>query len=135
MPNSLVCSGYVSNRRLLLSLADAGGRLMYSGKDLAELSGYTSRVYSLLSSLHALDNDIYPENARPASLPEGMVCQNHGISSPVLTLSHFTTWLACQAMSSSDRVICSSRASQLSHLRVARQVLNEAVKSSFKAWT
>jgi len=66
-------TGYVSNRRLLLSLADAGGRLMYSGKDLAELSGYTSRVYSLLASLHALDQDVYPENPRPASLPDGTV--------------------------------------------------------------
>lgn len=46
---------------------------MYSGKDLAELSGYTSRVYSLLSSLHALDNNIYPENPRPASLEDGAV--------------------------------------------------------------
>ncbi|KAK4685379.1 hypothetical protein P7C73_g4775, partial [Tremellales sp. Uapishka_1] len=61
---------YVSNRRLLISLADAGGRLMYSGKDLAELAGYTSRVYSLLSSLHALDNGIYPTNSRPESLAE-----------------------------------------------------------------
>ncbi|BEI87672.1 uncharacterized protein CcaverHIS019_0103900 [Cutaneotrichosporon cavernicola] len=60
---------YVSNRRLLISLGDAGGRLMYSGKDLAELSGYTSRVYSLLASLHALDNNDYPKNPRPASLP------------------------------------------------------------------
>ncbi|OXH58798.1 ATP-binding cassette, subfamily D (ALD), peroxisomal long-chain fatty acid import protein [Cryptococcus neoformans] len=60
--------GYVSNRRLLLSLADAGGRLMYSGKDLAELSGYTSRVYSLISALHSLDNGIYPEHPRPSSL-------------------------------------------------------------------
>jgi ATP-binding cassette subfamily D (ALD) long-chain fatty acid import protein len=65
--------GYVSNRRLLLSLADAGGRLMYSGKDLAELSGYTSRVYSLLASLHALDNDIYPENPRPDTMPPDQV--------------------------------------------------------------
>ncbi|MDN8677471.1 hypothetical protein Q0N25_13875, partial [Staphylococcus aureus] len=54
---------------MLLSLGDAGGRLMYSGKELAELSGYTSRVYSLLASLHCLDNNIYPENPRPASLP------------------------------------------------------------------
>ncbi|WVQ86068.1 hypothetical protein IAT38_008236 [Cryptococcus sp. DSM 104549] len=60
---------YMSNRRLLLSLADAGGRLMYSGKDLAELSGYTSRVYALLAALHSLDNNIYPENPRPESLP------------------------------------------------------------------
>ena len=60
----LIFSDYVSNRRLLLSLADAGGRLMYSGKDLAELSGYTGRIYSLLSSLHALENDTYPEQDR-----------------------------------------------------------------------
>lgn len=46
---------------------------MYSGKDLAELSGYTSRVYSLLASLHSLDNNIYPENARPDSLPRDQV--------------------------------------------------------------
>lgn len=36
---------------------------MYSGKDLAELSGYTSRVYSLLASLHALHNDIYDDSS------------------------------------------------------------------------
>lgn len=42
---------------------------MYSGKDLAELSGYTSRVYSLISALHSLDNGIYPEHPRPSSLP------------------------------------------------------------------
>ena len=34
---------------------------MYSGKDLAELSGYTSRVYALLSSLHGLEAGIYPD--------------------------------------------------------------------------
>lgn len=41
---------------------------MYSGKDLAELSGYTSRVYALISTLHSLDNGIYPEHPRPSSL-------------------------------------------------------------------
>lgn len=50
---------YISNRRLLLSLADAGGRLMVSGKDMAELAGHTSRVYALLSTLHALNTDQY----------------------------------------------------------------------------
>lgn len=50
---------YISNRRLLLSLADAGGRLMYSGKDISELVGYTSRVYSLLASLYELDSGDY----------------------------------------------------------------------------
>ncbi|WVO17395.1 hypothetical protein L204_105087 [Cryptococcus depauperatus] len=59
---------YMSNRRLLLSLADAGGRLMYSGKDLAELSGYTTRVYALLSTLHCVNNGIYPQHSRPDTL-------------------------------------------------------------------
>lgn len=60
---------YISNRRLLLSLADAGGRLMSSYKDMAELAGYTSRVYSLLSTLHELDVGRYQSTARPADLP------------------------------------------------------------------
>ncbi|KAJ7637086.1 ABC transporter transmembrane region 2-domain-containing protein [Roridomyces roridus] len=62
---------YISNRRLLISLADAGGRLMYAYKDLLELageliragfrflaanhsSGLTTRIYTLLSTLHNL---------------------------------------------------------------------------------
>ncbi|TFK47575.1 hypothetical protein OE88DRAFT_1811031 [Heliocybe sulcata] len=45
---------YISSRRLLLSLADAGGRLMYAYKDLLELSGLTTRLYTLLSTLHSL---------------------------------------------------------------------------------
>jgi ATP-binding cassette subfamily D (ALD) long-chain fatty acid import protein len=36
---------------LLLSLADAGGRLMYAYKDLLELAGLTTRLYTLLSTL------------------------------------------------------------------------------------
>ncbi|EGG00193.1 uncharacterized protein MELLADRAFT_39855 [Melampsora larici-populina 98AG31] len=50
---------YIANRRLMLSLADAGGRMMTSGKDLAELAGYTSRVYTLLSTLHDLHQGRY----------------------------------------------------------------------------
>ena len=38
---------------------------MYSGKDLAELSGYTSRVYSLLASLHSLEKGVYPAVPQP----------------------------------------------------------------------
>ncbi|KAI0317948.1 ABC transporter transmembrane region 2-domain-containing protein [Amylostereum chailletii] len=45
---------YISSRRLLLSLADAGGRLMYAYKDLLELAGLTARLYTLLSTLHHL---------------------------------------------------------------------------------
>ncbi|KAA1065024.1 hypothetical protein PGT21_021859 [Puccinia graminis f. sp. tritici] len=48
---------YIANRRLMLSLADAGGRMMTSGKDLAELAGYTSQVYTLLATLHDLNQD------------------------------------------------------------------------------
>ncbi|KIP09977.1 hypothetical protein PHLGIDRAFT_534842 [Phlebiopsis gigantea 11061_1 CR5-6] len=44
---------YISSRRLLLSLADAGGRLMYAYKDLLELAGLTTRLYTLLSTLHS----------------------------------------------------------------------------------
>ncbi len=60
---------YISNRRLLLSLADAGSRLMYSYKELAELAGYTSRVYTLISTLHLLDRNKFQALPRPADLP------------------------------------------------------------------
>ncbi|KAH7883863.1 ABC transporter transmembrane region 2-domain-containing protein [Phlebopus sp. FC_14] len=43
--------GFVTNRRLLLSSSDAIGRVMYSYKDLAELAGYTTRVFSLLETM------------------------------------------------------------------------------------
>jgi ATP-binding cassette subfamily D (ALD) long-chain fatty acid import protein len=51
--------GFITNKRLMMSLADAGGRMMYSYKELAELAGYTSRVYNLLSVLHALHGSEY----------------------------------------------------------------------------
>lgn len=60
---------FVSNRRLLLSLADAGSRLMYSYKGIAQLAGQTSRVYSLISTLHLLNRDIYQGVPRPADIP------------------------------------------------------------------
>jgi ATP-binding cassette, subfamily D (ALD), peroxisomal long-chain fatty acid import protein len=54
---------FITNKRLMLSLADAGGRLMYSLKDLSELAGYTSRVYTLISTLHRVDaNAYFPPN-------------------------------------------------------------------------
>lgn len=61
--------GYISNRRILLALADAGSRLMYSYKGIATLAGQTSRVYSLISSLHLLQHDDYQSVKRPADLP------------------------------------------------------------------
>ena len=38
----------------MIAIADAGGRLMYAYKDLLELAGLTARVYTLISTLHAL---------------------------------------------------------------------------------
>jgi ATP-binding cassette subfamily D (ALD) long-chain fatty acid import protein len=38
----------------LLSLADAGGRLMFAYKDMLELAGLTTRLYTLVSTLHNL---------------------------------------------------------------------------------
>ena len=58
---------FITNKRLMLSLADAGGRMMYSIKDLSELAGYTSRVYTLISTLHRAHADAYfpPSGTHP----------------------------------------------------------------------
>lgn len=50
---------FITNKRLMLSLADAGGRMMYSIKDLSELAGHTSRVYTLISTLHRVHASAY----------------------------------------------------------------------------
>lgn len=50
---------FITNKRLMLSLADAGARMMYSIKDLAELAGHTSRVYALISTLHRVHASAY----------------------------------------------------------------------------
>ena len=50
---------FITNKRLMLSLADAGGRIMYSIKDLSELAGYTSRIYTLVSTLHRVHAAAY----------------------------------------------------------------------------
>ncbi|KAF9447678.1 hypothetical protein P691DRAFT_706310 [Macrolepiota fuliginosa MF-IS2] len=69
---------YISNRRLLLSLADAGGRLMYAYKDLLELAGLTTRLYTLISTLHNLPKA--PEGE--VSLDGSFEIQNVDISIP-----------------------------------------------------
>ena len=58
---------FITNKRLMLSLADAGGRMMYSIKDLSELAGYTSRVYTLISTLHRVHANAYvtPRGGHP----------------------------------------------------------------------
>ncbi|KAI5206912.1 hypothetical protein AUEXF2481DRAFT_67906 [Aureobasidium subglaciale EXF-2481] len=47
---------FVTNRRLLLSSSDAFGRLMFSYKEVSQLAGYTSRVSTLLSVIHDIQN-------------------------------------------------------------------------------
>lgn len=49
---------FIVNKRLLLSLADAGSRLMYSIKDISELTGYTDRVFTLLTKLHQVHSQL-----------------------------------------------------------------------------
>lgn len=58
---------FITNKRLMLSLADAGGRMMYSIKDISELAGYTSRVYSLIATLHRVHANAYypPRGSHP----------------------------------------------------------------------
>ncbi|CAI7633116.1 unnamed protein product, partial [Penicillium pancosmium] len=58
---------FITNKRLMLSLADAGGRMMYSIKDISELAGYTSRVYNLISTLHRVHATAYypPRGSHP----------------------------------------------------------------------
>ncbi|KAF9362508.1 hypothetical protein BGX34_006010 [Mortierella sp. NVP85] len=51
--------GFITSKRLMMSLADAGGRMMYSYKELSELAGSTLRVYNLISVLHQLHADEY----------------------------------------------------------------------------
>lgn len=61
---------FITNKRLMLSLADAGGRIMYSIKDLSELAGYTSRIYTLISTLHRVHANAYfpPRGVQPEPL-------------------------------------------------------------------
>ena len=43
---------FTVNKRLILSMADAGSKLMYSIKDISRLSGLTDRIFTLLVNLH-----------------------------------------------------------------------------------
>lgn len=43
---------FIVNKRLMLSLADAGSRLMHSIKDISQLTGYANRIFTLICALH-----------------------------------------------------------------------------------
>ncbi|KAL9022205.1 MAG: hypothetical protein Q9185_000605 [Variospora sp. 1 TL-2023] len=66
-PQHTRMQSFITNKRLMLSLADAGSRMMYSLKDLSELAGHTSRVYSLISTLHRVHANAYapPRHTSP----------------------------------------------------------------------
>lgn len=65
---------FVTNRRLLVSCADAIGRIMYSYRDISELSGYTSRVSELITVFDDIANNKYQKqlvsNAKKEILDE-----------------------------------------------------------------
>ncbi|KAK3843687.1 MAG: ABC transporter transmembrane region 2-domain-containing protein [Linnemannia gamsii] len=58
--------GFITSKRLMMSLADAGGRMMYSYKEMSELAGSTLRVYNLISVLHQLQAGQF-EGAAPSA--------------------------------------------------------------------
>ena len=60
-----------------MSLAESGGRLMYAYKDIAELAGYTTRLYTLLSTLHNL-----PPQAPFSSSPDKVALSDVDIVIP-----------------------------------------------------
>ncbi|KAJ3987046.1 ABC transporter transmembrane region 2-domain-containing protein [Lentinula detonsa] len=70
---------YISNRRLLLSLADAGGRLMYAYKDVLELAGVTDRLYTLVSNLYAV---------KPASTGSSLPTSYSALENDIIGLEH-----------------------------------------------
>ncbi|EPZ36297.1 ABC transporter domain-containing protein, partial [Rozella allomycis CSF55] len=51
--------GFITNKRLMLNLADAGGRVLYAYKELAELTGYTTRVYNLIEVFSDMKRNKY----------------------------------------------------------------------------
>lgn len=68
---------FIINKRLLLSLADAGSRLMYSLKDISELTGYTDRVFELLTNLHKVHSPRFQYGANDKVIAEeGGSCIN-----------------------------------------------------------
>ncbi|KAK7223850.1 hypothetical protein V2G26_011853 [Clonostachys chloroleuca] len=82
---------FITNKRLMLSCADAGGRMMYSIKDLSELAGHTSRVYTLISTLHRVHADAYKVRGGTTSCT--LYLMFRGLSRKDLTAF---VWSTCQ---------------------------------------
>ncbi|OMJ08894.1 ATP-binding cassette sub-family D member 2 [Smittium culicis] len=60
---------FITNKRIMVNISEAGGKLMYSTKKVMELSGYTERVFSLIQTCHALRLDYYPDQYNKLSSP------------------------------------------------------------------
>lgn len=53
---------FVTNRRMLLSCSDAFGRIMFSYKEIAQLSGYTARVVALMDVMEDIKHGNYDKH-------------------------------------------------------------------------
>jgi len=58
---------YIRNRRYLLNLADAIGRILYSYKEVTELAGYTSRVSTMFKVLDDVEHGRYEKTISSAN--------------------------------------------------------------------
>ena len=74
---------FITNKRLLLNLADAGGRIMYSYKEFAELAGYTDRVHSLIAVFEDLKKEKYVKTITSSSSVNALdLSYLHGLHVP-----------------------------------------------------
>ncbi|RLV91118.1 Peroxisomal long-chain fatty acid import protein 2 [Spathaspora sp. JA1] len=71
---------FITNKRLLLSLADAGSRLMYSIKDVNTLTGYTDRVFALLTQLHRVHSPRFDYGNKKGIVDISGTIQNNYLS-------------------------------------------------------
>ena len=54
-----VVHDYYQNGWMLVQMADAIGRLVLAGRELARLSGFTAHVFELIKVLRDLHNGVY----------------------------------------------------------------------------
>jgi ATP-binding cassette subfamily D (ALD) long-chain fatty acid import protein len=68
---------FITNRRLLVSSGDAFGRIMYSYREITELSGYTSRVALLMDTFDDIDENKYVK--RMVANADSEILNNRGV--------------------------------------------------------
>ena len=59
---------FVIAKRLMLSLGDAGGRIMYAYKDMLEVTGYLQRIFTSFHVLHQLHENVYVAEPKKYSM-------------------------------------------------------------------